>query len=596
MALSRNALAVLRRRYLRPGETPDDLFRRVAATIRAAEARLPDPPADADAFADRLRARMAAGELLPNSPALMNAGRPDGQLAACFVVPVEDDTAAIFDAIKWAAMIQRTGGGTGFSFSRLRPAGDPVGDGGVAAGPVAFMEAFDRATAAIAQGGVRRGANMGVLRVDHPDILDFVTVKLDPDRMRNFNLSVAATDAFMAAVDRGERYALRNPRTGAVVRELDARRVFQLIADVAWQCGDPGMLFIDRIEAANPTPALGRIEATNPCGEQPLLPFEACVLGSVNLSAFVRDGSVDEAALAAAVRDGVRMLDDLIDASAFPLPQIEAITRANRKIGLGVMGWADLLIALGIPYDDDEALALADRVGALVERESLAMSERLAEARGPFSNWPQSTWAGTRRLRNATTTTVAPTGTISILAGCSSGIEPLYAVAYERHVLDGEVLDEMHPAFERIARARGFWSDALRDAVRARGRVRGLDGVPADVQRLFATAHDVAPERHVQMQAVFQRYSHSGVSKTVNLPRDAPPEAVARAYRLAYELGCKGITVYRDGSRAGQVLAYGRGGATGGEGDAERCPECGGAVRRAGGCVACRQCGWSACA
>jgi ribonucleoside-diphosphate reductase alpha chain len=593
-AWTKNALAVLARRYLLPGEDPDAMLRRVAAAVAEADRGHGATDGEVAATKQRFLARMRAHELLPNSPTLMNAGRDRGQLAACFVVPVEDSTDAIFDAVKWAALIQKTGGGTGFSFSRLRPEGDTVETtGGSASGPVSFMEAFDTATNAIKQGGTRRGANMGVLRVDHPDILDFITVKLDPARMRNFNLSVAITDAFMDAVARGGDYDLVNPRTGEAVRSLDARRVFKLIVDVASECGDPGLLFIDRINAANPTPTLGAIEATNPCGEQPLLPFESCVLASVNLAAFVGGGgAVDEDELRAAIRDGVHFLDNVIDATHYPLPQIAAITRANRKIGLGVMGLADALIAMGIPYDSDSAVAAAQRFAALLESESIAASQALAAARGAFPNWAISRWADGPPMRNATTTTIAPTGTISILAGCSSGIEPLYAVAFERRVLDGDVLVEMHPMFRAMAERAGIWSESLASAVAERGSVRGLDAVPADLQRLFPSAHDVSPEQHVRMQAIFQSASHSGVSKTVNLPRTATPDDVAAIYRLAFDLGCKGVTVYRDGSRDAQVLAFG---AADPVETGDVCPECSGTVRRTTGCAACRDCGWSVC-
>ena len=597
-SLGPSALTVLARRYLRAGETPAQRFDQVAAAIAGVEAGFGVPPAEIAAWTERFAARMKALEFLPNSPTLMNAGRPLGQLAACFVVPVEDSSRDIFAALGWAAEIQKSGGGTGFAFSRLRPAGDPVeSTGGVASGPVAFMQVFDAATEAIKQGGTRRGANMGILRVDHPDILEFIALKLDPTRMRNFNLSVAATDEFMAAVHAGAPYALRHPRTGAVVRTLDARHVFELIGNAAWTCGDPGLVFIDRIDGDNPTPGRGPIEATNPCGEQPLLPFEACTLGSIDLGKFADPGRATVAwdSLRGAIHDGVRFLDDVVEANRYPLPQIEAATRATRKIGLGVMGLADLFIELGVPYDDPRALDLAGEVAGFLERESIAASAELAAARGPFPAFPGSRWdvPGQPPLRNATTTTVAPTGTISIIAGCSSGIEPLYAVAYQRHVLDGEVLPELHPAFARRAAAAGVLDEDLIAQVRARGRVRGLARVPAALQALFATAHDVPVDHHVRMQAVFQRHVHAAVSKTINLPHDATPIDVRRAYELAYQLGCKGITIYRDGSRATQVLAYGE--AAPRDAGADPCPECGGTLTRTAGCRACTRCGWSVC-
>ncbi|HLU67806.1 MAG TPA: adenosylcobalamin-dependent ribonucleoside-diphosphate reductase [Kofleriaceae bacterium] len=605
MRLTDSAWAVLRRRYLRrdergqPVETPEEMVRRVAAAVAAADALHGAGPAEVAATEERFARRMAALEFLPNSPALMNAGRPGGQLAACFVVPVGDSMPEIFDAVKWAAAIQMTGGGTGFSFSRLRPSGDRVAStGGSASGPLAFMDVFNAATDAVKQGGARRGANMGVLRVDHPDILEFLTAKLAPGRLTNFNISVALTDTFMDAARRGDSYALVNPRTGAEVRRIDARRVLGALSASAWKSGDPGVLFIDRINADHPIPDAGAIEATNPCAEQPLLPFESCVLGSVNLARFARGGDVEWARLGEAVREGVHFLDNVIDANSYPLPQIEAVTRAHRKIGLGVMGFADLLIQLGVPYDSDEALAWAGRIAAFVERESLAASAALAARRGPFARFSTSRWAaqGHPPLRNATTTTVAPTGTISILAGCSSGIEPLFGLSMVRRVLDGERLLEMHAPFREAMEARGLWSAGLEEALAERGRARGLDGVPEDLQRLFPTAHDIEPEVHVRMQAAFQRHSHSAVSKTVNLPESATAEDVEAIYRLAYELGCKGVTVYRDGSREAQVLSFGERAREATAGGAQACPECSTPTVGDGACTVCPGCGWARCA
>ena len=607
MALGDNARAVLARRYLRREggqvvESPDEMFARVARHVAGAEAAHGAGPAEVARLADRFAERMASLDFLPNSPTLMNAGRPLGQLAACFVVPVDDTTSAIFEAVAWAAPIQKTGGGTGFAFSRLRPAGDEVeSTGGIASGPVAFMQVFDVATEAIKQGGTRRGANMGILRVDHPDILDFVAIKLDPTRMRNFNLSVAITDRFMEAVRTGASYDLVNPRTGRPVRQLDARQVLDGIAAAAWAVGDPGLVFLDRINQTQPTPGLGDIEATNPCGEQPLLPFESCTLGSINLARFRAAGAGDAPAdaidwdrLRGAVHDGVRFLDDVIDVNRYPLPQIEEATRRTRKIGLGVMGLADLLAAIDVPYDDPPALELAGRIAAFLEAESLAASGELATARGPFPAWTGSRWqrAGHPPLRNATTTTVAPTGTISIIAGCSSGIEPLYAIAFERHVLDGAVLPEVHAGFRTEAEAGGFWSDELARTIATRGGVRGLAAVPADVQARYPSAHELPYPVHLRMQAAFQRHVHAAVSKTINLRADATAADVRAAYLLAYELGCKGITVYRDGSRAEQVLTFG-GGAVAEAGAA--CPVCGQLVAVGPRCRVCRRCGWSAC-
>jgi ribonucleoside-diphosphate reductase alpha chain len=599
--LTDNALAVLRARYLaRHGgvvvETPDQLFHRVAHHVAAAETAMGYSAAEVAAAQAAFERMMSLLEFLPNSPTLMNAGRPLGQLAACFVVPVDDSTTGVFEAVRWAAEIQKTGGGTGFSFSRLRPAGDLVAStGGTASGPVSLMQVFDVATEAIKQGGTRRGANMGILRVDHPDILEFIAIKLDPTRMRNFNLSVAVTDAFMAAVRAGTRYALVNPRTGQVTGELDARRVLDAIASAAWACGDPGLVFIDRINQTQPTPELGAIEATNPCGEEPLLAFESCTLGSIDVGRFVTTGELDWVRLAAVIRDAVRFLDDVIDANRYPLPEIERATKATRKIGLGIMGWADALAALGLAYDSEPALALAARLAGFLERESLAASAALAERRGSFPAWPGSRWqrAGHPALRNSTTTTIAPTGTISIIAGCASGIEPLYALAYRRNVLDGAELTEINPHFRRIAAERGFASDALFAAIALHGGVRGRPDVPADVQRVFPTAHEVDVATHVRMQAAFQRHVHAAVSKTINLRHDATADDVKAAYQLAYELGCKGITVYRDGSRDGQVLVTGARSAV--VAASPSCPECGSALVVQSGCRLCRHCGWSVC-
>ena len=968
VALSDSAWAVLRRRYLRRDgagaavETPDEMFRRVARAVAAADSVHGASAAEVAASEERFFRRMEALEFLPNSPALMNAGRPRGQLAACFVVPVGDSMPDIFDAVKWAAEIQMTGGGTGFSFSRLRPAGDRVSStGGAASGPLAFMDVFNAATDAVRQGGTRRGANMGVLRIDHPDILEFIASKLEPARLTNFNISVALTDAFMAAVESGGDFELVNPKSGLPVRRLDARRVFHTVASVAWKTGDPGVLFLDRINASHPIPDAGPIEATNPCvtgdtrllvegrgfvpiadlvgttprvatwidgkvafrtatrvlctgvqpvlrlstveglqlrltgehlvatergdvpagqlergerirlmtglapavnresedarlgelvgwlvgdghftvhstgkptavlsfyggdkreaaprlldtarhlagapelgltavesrdllfvrsqrlrralaergvdvgckknvpesiwcggddlvsgylrglfsadgsvqgaiekgisvrlassclgllrdvqllllrlgvigvlyaerradgvgmfpgpdrtprqyaqaafhelviaraslrsfaarvgfiieekqrrletaregyrrgpygdreyftvselvaggeeevfdltepdsahffadgllvhncAEQPLLPFESCVLGSVNLEKFAAGEDVAWQRLGEAVRDGVHFLDNVIDANSYPLPQIEAVTRAHRKIGLGVMGFADLLIRLGVPYDSQAALDWAARIARFVEVESLAASAGLAARRGPFTRFATSQWAaaGSPPLRNATTTTVAPTGTISIIAGCSSGIEPIFAVSLVRRVLDGERLVEVHPIFRALAEERGVWSESLGAALAERGRARGLEAVPADLQALFATAHDVAPEQHVKMQAAFQRHSHSAVSKTVNLPEAATIEDVEAVYRLAYQLGCKGVTVYRDGSRSAQVLSFGAQ-ARDLAAAAAGCPECGGSpLIGDGACAVCPSCGWARCA
>jgi ribonucleoside-diphosphate reductase alpha chain len=588
--LSENALHVLERRYLlrdeagRVVETPAALFRRVARAAAAAE-----PPARREEAAERFEARLAALEFLPNSPTLMNAGRAHGQLAACFVLPVDDDLASIFDALKWAALIHQSGGGTGFSFSRLRPRGDVVKTThGVASGPVSFIRVYDAATEIIKQGGVRRGANMAVLAADHPDVLEFVDAKRGPG-LENFNVSVAAPDALFEAAARRGRWALRHPATRAVLRELDARALLERIAASAWSSGEPGLVFLDRVEAANPTPDAGRFEAVNPCGEQPLLAFEACTLGSVNLARFERGGRVDWDALGACVRDGVRFLDDVLDVNVWPLPQIAAISARNRKIGLGVMGWADLLVLLGVPYDAPEALALADEVMGFVRREAHAASEALAEERGPFPGFATSALAAAGRpaRRNATVTTIAPTGTLALIAGCSSGIEPLFGLTYVRRALGDVELREEHPLVARALREAG--AEAALAAVRSMGRARGVPGVPDAIAHVFATAYDVTPDAHVRMQAAFQRHTDNGVSKTINLPRTATAEDVLGAFELAFELGCKGITVYRDGSREKQVLQ------TGATVNGEECPRCGGALGKSGGCSVCAACGWASC-
>jgi ribonucleoside-diphosphate reductase alpha chain len=601
--LGPNAVTVLERRYLKRDEhgaaveRPAELFRRVAHAVAAPDARYGEDPQKTEEVFYRVMSRL---ELMPNSPTLMNAGRELGQLAACFVLPVSDSMPGIFDAIKWAAMIQMSGGGTGFAFSRLRPAGDLVASTrGVASGPVPFIEVFNAATDAIRQGGARRGANMGVLRVDHPDIISFIAAKLAPDRLRNFNLSVALSDEFMRALEADADYELRNPRQGEVVRRLRARKVFDLIVNLAWRGGEPGVIFIDRINASQPTPALGEIESTNPCGELPLLPFESCNLASIDVARFVRAGAqeLDWERLGETVRVGVHFLDNVIDANRYPLPEIEAVTQGNRKIGLGVMGFADLLIQLGVRYDSEEGLALADRLMSFVERTSREASLELARARGPFPNFPRSRWAaaGSPPLRHATTTTIAPTGTISIIAGCSSGIEPLYAVSYVRRVLDGRRLTEVHPHFRRMAMERGFYSEELMRRIAASGSVAEIDEVPEDVRRLFVTAYDIAPEWHVRMQAAFQRHVHNSVSKTINFPADALPGDVARSYLLAYRLGCKGVTVYRDRSREEQVLSFGDDAEPVARGEVMSCPDCGAPAEGSGGCLVCRECGWSRC-
>jgi len=594
--LTRNARMVLEKRYLhRKGgqvvETPGGAFWRVAREIARGSAPWETP----QGLAQIERAyyeMMARLEFLPNSPTLMNAGKQNGlQYSACYVLPVEDSLEAIFETNKRAALIHKSGGGTGFSFSRLRPAGDIVGStGGVASGPVSFLEVYNASTESVKQGGTRRGANMGILRVDHPDILRFIDCKrtlneknqaafdavadsLSPaerERLKqrlletqisNFNISVGVTDAFMEALARDEEYDLFHPRTRQAVGRLKAREVFDRLVAGAWETGDPGVVFLDRINnsPANPVPAMGPVEATNPCGEQPLYPNEACNLGSINLARFVRPGPaptvrerINWDRLGQTVALAIRFLDDVINVNPYPDALIDKAVKDNRRVGLGVMGWADMLMLLEIPYDSEAALELADQVMGFIQQRAHLASQELAQSRGPFPNWPISIYKDGPPLRNATVTTIAPTGTISIIAGCSSGIEPVFALVFDRRgSLDGQLSLEVNPLFVETARREGFWTEDLAEKVFRQGSVKGVEGVPPRWQRVFVTAHDIAPEWHVRMQAVFQRHTDNAVSKTINLPHSATKEDVARAYRLAYELGCRGITVYRDGSKEG---------------------------------------------
>ena len=577
-----NARTVLALRYLKkdesgePAEEPETMFWRVARTIADVDADYGASEAAVEELAKQFYGMMTTGVFEPNSPTLMNAGRPLGQLSACFVLPVDDALSTgeggIYDTLTSMALVHQSGGGTGFSFSRLRPEGSTVRSTmGVASGPVSFMRLYDASTDVVKQGGTRRGANMGILRVDHPDIRRFISCKNDTSQITNFNISVAITDSFMSAVEAEANYDLVDPTTGEVVTQESACEIFDAIVHGAWLTGEPGTFFIDRANEYNPVPALGSYEATNPCGEQPLLPYDVCNLGSVNVGAFARGGEIDWRGLSSAVRLSTHFLDNVVDANSYPLPQIHERSQQIRRVGLGIMGWADLLVRTGISYDSEEGVAMAERLMAFVNEECRVASERLAGSRGVFPEWERSIWGPDetaarnaegerireeRRLRNCNLTTIAPTGTISIFAGCSGGIEPLFAVAFMRNQA-GVLMPDVNPDFVERAEAGGWYTDELMERIAEEGHIH-FDEVPDEVQKIFRTAHDITPEWHVRMQAAFQQHNDSAISKTTNFPREATEEDVREIYRLAYSLGCKGVTVYRDGAREAQVLSTGK--------------------------------------
>lgn len=567
--LSKNAVTVLERRYLKkdangkPTEKPEDLFKRVAKAIAEADKEF-DVDADIKATQDTFYDMMYHLKFMPNSPTLMNAGRPLGQLSACFVLPVADSMEDIFDALKNAALIHKSGGGTGFSFSRLRPAGASVNStGGVASGPISFMKVFNAATEAVKQGGTRRGANMGILRIDHPDIMDFIQCKKNTAEITNFNISVGITEEFMKAVHEKREYALVDPHDNKVCGKLYAPDVFELIVKMAWTNGEPGIVFLDRINRDNPVPSLGEVESTNPCGEQPLLPFESCNLGSINLDAMLIKKSdkyeIDYQEFEKTIRNAVHFLDNVITVNNYPLAEIREMTQSTRKIGLGLMGFADILYKLKIPYNSDEAIALAEKVMKFLRDTARDASGELAKERGTFPTYSESVFKSRGMVqRNATVTTIAPTGTISIICGASSGIEPIFGLSYIRNVMDNDELLEIHPYFEEIMKERGLYSKELMSKIAQEGTIAHMEEIPQEIRDVFVTAHDITPEYHIRMQAAFQKYTDNAVSKTVNFPREATQDDVRMVYELAYELGLKGVTIYRDGSRDAQVLNIGK--------------------------------------
>lgn len=562
--MSENAVKVLEKRYLRKDddgkviETPADMFRRVAKNIASADALYGKTQGEVAKTENEFFRMMTDLDFLPNSPTLMNAGRELQQLSACFVLSIDDSMESIFETIKDTALIHKSGGGTGFSFSRLRGKNSPVkSTGGISSGPVSFMKVFNAATQAVKQGGTRRGANMGILRIDHPDILEFITCKENDKEISNFNISVAVTEDFIAKAIKNEEYDLIDPRSKKSFGRLNAKEVWDLVIKMAWKNGEPGIIFIDRINKDNPTPQCGLIESTNPCGEQPLLPYESCNLGSVNLAKMVNAGSIDWNKLGDTIDSAVHFLDNVIDMNSYPLKRIADTTKSNRKIGLGVMGFADMLFMLGVRYDSEDGIQLAEKVMKFVLDRSRAASQKLAAERGAFPNFKGSIYdvKGAKPLRNATLTTIAPTGTLSIIANCSSGIEPIFAISYIRNIMDNVKMVEVHPYFQEVAEKRGFFKPELMNTIAQKGTIRGLEEIPEDVQALFVTAHDIAADSHIKMQSAFQKFTNNAVSKTVNLPQEATVEDVRTIYMLAYDSGCKGVTIYRDNSRAEQVLS-----------------------------------------